>query len=515
MSQLYYRLTGKEFQEDLIKAFKTIENVISSSYGYDGAYTIMVEEGLEPIATNDGYLILRNFVPSNASESVAHKLLMQSAERTNMLAGDATTATIILSSQIACRVLTQIMEGISPSKIKKSLSSELQSIIDKLNSIKIKDIKQSDVFNLAKTSTRSEQIAKIICDLFTQTEGGTQEIIKSDRDGIYLEITEGLNFPNYFLHNLLKPDNKEQIFDIENPSIYITNVALSNSRLHLENLVAYAYQNKIKDLVIIAPEFEGDTLSYIINRNHSQKQLRIYPVLTPSTVANARAEVNYDLVAMLGGSCIDNEQDLANPYAEDFGSCNRMLITNTKCSILGVNKDKESVKVRLEQIDHTINNANGELRIDSLKMLLERRKRLKLLTGLLKVGARTNTESEANYRMVEDAVRSIQSAKEKGLCLGFANAYSKLGLSCNVSELTVLQEILLTNSFGNKKEIYDNNDTTKGINLETGEIVDLREAGIIDNAFAVEEAIRNAYSLGLSCIAQNYFYKGITNEYGL
>ncbi|MGL5964835.1 MAG: hypothetical protein ACRCZ2_10650, partial [Fusobacteriaceae bacterium] len=261
-----------------------------------------------------------------------------------------------------------------------------------------------------------------------------------------------------------------------------------------------------------------DTLSFIINRNHSQKQLRIYPVLTPSTIANARPEVNYDLVAMLGGSCIDSEQDLANPYEEDFGTCNRMLITNTKCSILGVNKDKESVKTRLEQIDYTINNANGELRIDSLKMLLERRKRLKLLTGLLKVGARTNTESEANYRMVEDAVRSIQSAKEKGLCLGFASSYRQLGKDLAIEELTYLQDVLIKNSLGTLESKYKKSDSTdykKGLNLQTMEVVDLREAGIIDNAFAVEEAIRNAYSLGLSCIAQNYFYKGITNEYGI
>jgi chaperonin GroEL (HSP60 family) len=534
MPQKFFSRSGVDFQKSLILAFEKIQGIIQTSYGYDGAYTLFIEEGQPPIATNDGYQILRKFEPQTADEAVAHQLLLQCAERTNLMAGDGTTATIILASELASRTLSELSLGVSPSSIKKALKMELEQCLQILDKNTIKDISKLDIFNLATTSTRNPKIAAKIAEMFEKSEGGTQEILRTEKDEISVEITEGLNFPQYFLHQLLKPTNREQCFDLSNPYIYVSNLAFSNATAHLSSLFLFARENKMTDLVLIAPEFEGDTLHYILNINTSQSDLRIHPVLTPTTMSSARAEVNYDLTALLGGKTISNEQDLNNPILEDFGTCKQLILTNTKCSVFGPNKNPVAVETRLSQIDHAINNSEGSLRMDSLQILLERRKRLHLLTGVIKVGARTSTESEALYRMIEDAVRSIQSSQNKGIVPGSCWIYTEIYNATELSEMENLAKYLFINSFGaDSLEAYpeeQGGDYVKtvasikkmekhyyaGVNYATGQIVeDLRAEGIIDNAFAVEETIKNAYSLATSCVAQNYFYKQVGDLYSI
>lgn len=523
MSQKFFSRTGQDFQENLILAFKKIQSIIETSYGYDGAYTLFVEQGLSPIATNDGYQILKNFEPQTADESVAHKLLLECAERTNLMAGDGTTATIILASELACRTLEYVKHGNAPSEIKSALKKELETSLKVLHQNTIKEVSKQNILDLATTSTRSLEIATKICDMFERSEGGTQEILRTQKDEISVESTQGLSFPQYFLHQLLKPTNKEQEFVLDNPYIYITNLVMNQATAHLSSLFLFAKEKKFKDLVIIAPEFEGDTLHYILNINTSQSDLRIHPILTPTTMSAARAEVSYDLTALLGGKTIDNEQELNNPILEDFGTCKQMIITNTKCSIFEPNKDVEKVKIRLAQVEHAINNSEGNLRMDSLQILLERRKRLFLKTGVIKVGARTSTESEALYRVIEDAVRSIQSSTQNGIIPGGAWIYNKIEDELDNLIFNKFFDCMYRNSFGNKgdKAKFVDELSEHYLKFEKGGydykdqklVENLIEHGIIDNAFAVEEVIKNSYSLAFSCIAQTYFYKQVPDLY--
>jgi chaperonin GroEL len=132
----------------------------------------------------------------------------------------------------------------------------------------------------------------------------------------------------------------------------------------------------------------------------------------------------------------------------------------------------------------------------------------------VKVGAATETEMKEKKHRVEDALQATRAALEEGIVPGGGVALLQAEASVKVDALEgdeqtgarivlrALEEPVrqLAHNAGLEGSVVVN-DVRKakkgfGLNADTGEIVDLVAAGVIDPAMVTRSALQNAASIG-------------------
>jgi chaperonin GroEL len=133
---------------------------------------------------------------------------------------------------------------------------------------------------------------------------------------------------------------------------------------------------------------------------------------------------------------------------------------------------------------------------------------------VVKVGAATETEMKEKKHRVEDALQATRAALEEGIVPGGGTALLNAAEAIQVEALddpdeqTGAKIILraveepvrqLAHNAGLEGSVVVNDvrnaGTGQGLNADTGEIVDLVDAGIIDPAMVTRSALQNAASI--------------------
>ena len=132
----------------------------------------------------------------------------------------------------------------------------------------------------------------------------------------------------------------------------------------------------------------------------------------------------------------------------------------------------------------------------------------------MKVGAATETEMKEKKHRVEDALQATRAALEEGIVPGGGVALLRASDAVKVDALEgdeqtgarivlrALEEPVrqLAHNAGLEGSVVVNDVRNAkkghGLNADTGEIVDLVDAGVIDPAMVTRSALQNAASIG-------------------
>src|SRR5207248_5719283 len=165
---------------------------------------------------------------------------------------------------------------------------------------------------------------------------------------------------------------------------------------------------------------------------------------------------------------------------------------------------------RINQIKTEIENTDSDFDREKLQ---ERLAKLAGGVAVVKVGAATETEMKEKKHRVEDALQATRAALEEGIVPGGGVALLRAAESIKVDALEGDEQtgarIILRSLEEPVRQLAENaglegsvvvNDVRKakagqGLNAESGEIVDLVSAGIIDPAMVTRSALQNAASI--------------------
>src|SRR5205085_10481669 len=169
------------------------------------------------------------------------------------------------------------------------------------------------------------------------------------------------------------------------------------------------------------------------------------------------------------------------------------------------------IKGRINQIKNEVENTDSDFDREKLQ---ERLAKLSGGVAVVKVGAATETEMKEKKHRVEDALQATRAALEEGIVPGGGVALLASQKAIHSDALQdpdertgakivyrALEEPLrqLAENAGLEGSVVVN-DVRKakkgqGLNAESGEIVDLVAAGIIDPAMVTRSALQNAASI--------------------
>ena len=207
---------------------------------------------------------------------------------------------------------------------------------------------------------------------------------------------------------------------------------------------------------------------------------------------------------------LGDDMDLIQP--EHLGSCIRS-VTNHEETILRVDlSDKPEVKETINLLEEQIK----ETKNPNIIIRLEKRlAKLKAKVATVKVGANSEIELKEKKDRVEDAICATKAAIKEGIVPGggiaLLNASMYLEPKC-IGEEVLYQairkpyELILKNA--GVKEYVNPDKEGRGLDVVTGNTVDMVKAGIIDPLLVTKSALKNAASvattiLSTDCVINN------------
>jgi chaperonin GroEL len=180
-------------------------------------------------------------------------------------------------------------------------------------------------------------------------------------------------------------------------------------------------------------------------------------------------------------------------------------VTDDKNTVITTIEDlNEDVAERIDQVSKLVaDEKNGFIK----KKLEQRLSMLSGSVGIIKVGADSKVELKEKKDRVEDAIYATKAALKEGIVPG--GGIALLNASTLVEPANAGEKLLLNAIQSPFKTIMHNaglNPQTSvgeglGIDVVTGESVNMIEAGIIDPVLVTKSALKNAVSVVMTIVS--------------
>jgi chaperonin GroEL len=328
-----------------------------------------------------------------------------------------------------------------------------------------------------------------------------------------LEFTEGMQFDRGYMSPYMVTDQDRMEAVLEDAFILIHGGKISSVQDILPLLEQVIGQGR--PLLIIAEDVEGEALATLIV-NKLRGSFTGIAVKAPG-FGDRRKRMLEDIAILTGGEVIAEEMGLklANAQIAQLGRARKVVIAKETTTIIDGAGEPEEIKGRIKQIKAEIEVSDSDFDREKLQ---ERLAKLAGGVAVVKVGAATETEMKEKKHRVEDALQATRAALEEGIVPGggvvLVNSIKALdGLKLDGDEATgaaiirrALEEPLrqLAENAGLEGSVVVGTIKTKkpgiGLNVDTGEYVDLVKAGIIDPAMVTRSALQNAASIAKNVI---------------
>ncbi len=506
------------FTDDARKKLKqgvdVMANAVKTTLGPKGRNVALDKKFGSPTVTHDGVTVAREVELEDPFENMGAQLLKEAATKTNDIAGDGTTTSVVLAQAIVHEGLRNIAAGANPMLLKRGLEKGGLAVVEAIKA-EAKEVKgKAEIAQIATISAADEAIGQLIADVMDKV-GREGVITVEESKGLLFEteFVEGMQIDRgyisaYFVTNA---DRMEAI--IEDPYILITDKkisAITDILPVLEKLVQVT-----KNLVIVAEDIDGEALATLVV-NKLRGTLNVLGVKAPG-FGDRRKAMLEDIAILTGGQVITEEagRKLDATTIQDLGRARRVTADKDETTFVEGKGDQDKILARVKQIKAQIEETTSDFDKEKLQ---ERLAKLAGGVAIIKVGAATEVELKEKKHRVEDALSAARAGIEEGMVPGgevtLLNAIKGLDkVKAEGDELTgvtilrrALEEPfrqLIANAGQDGSVMLDSirrkQTETKsnvwGYEVIKNEIVDLTKAGVIDPAKVVRSAVENAVSI--------------------
>jgi chaperonin GroEL len=489
-------------------------NAVKTTLGPKGRNVAVDKKFGAPTVTHDGVTVAREIELEDPFENMGAQLLKEAATKTNDIAGDGTTTSVVIAQAIVTEGLKNIAAGANPMLLKRGLEKGVDAVVAELKSQAVEVKGKEEIANIAGISAADAEIGELIAEVHD----------KVGRDGVItVEESKGLEFEKEYVEGMqidrgyisayfvTNADRMEAI--IEDAYILITDKkisAITDILPVLEKLVQVS-----KNLVIVAEDIDGEALATLVV-NKLRGTINVLGVKAPG-FGDRRKAMLEDIAILTGGKVISEEvgRKLDSTTVADLGRARRVTSNKDETTFVEGHGSQEGIMARVKQIKALIEETTSDFDKEKLN---ERLAKLAGGVAIIRVGAATEIELKEKKHRVEDALSAARAAVEEGILPGgevaLLNAVKALDtVKAEGDELTgvnilrrALEEPfrqLVANAGqdggvmleGVRRKQAESKSGTWGYDVIKNEIVDLVKTGIIDPAKVTRSALENGASV--------------------
>jgi chaperonin GroEL len=502
-----------KFNEDARRSLERGVNILADTVkvtlGPKGRYVVLDKKFGAPTITNDGVTIAREIEVEDVFENQGAQLIREAATSTDDVAGDGTTTATVLAQAIVREGLKNVAAGANPMGLKRGIETAVEAVVEDLKKNSKEVSGKEDIARVGTVVSREREIGDVIADAIEKVgKDGVVNVEEGQTFGLELEFTEGMQFDKGYLSPYMITDPERMEAVLEDPYILIANQkvgAVKDLLPVLEQVIQAG-----RPLLIVAEDVEGESLATIVV-NKLRGTFTAVAVKAPG-FGDRRKRMLEDIAIVAGGEVITEEMGLKleNTKISQLGHARKVVVDKDTTTIIDGGGKSDDIKSRIKQLKSEIENTDSDFDREKLQ---ERLAKLAGGVAVVKVGAATEVEIKEKKHRVEDALKATRAALEEGIGSGggvaLLNAASAIKLDAYEGDektgaqiiLRALEEPLRQLAYNGGLEgsvVIDQVRRAKkgeGLNVETGEIEDLVQAGIIDPTMVTRSALQNAASI--------------------
>ena len=500
---------GADARVKLVAGIDKLSNAVTSTLGPNGRNVVISKPGEYPQSTKDGVSVAKAITLEDPIEELGVQLVKQAAIKTADVAGDGTTTSTLLATEMVKAGLAHLNNGANAVEIKRSIDTAVKSLVSVLKDDIAEDISSEEQLEQIATisANNDPEVGKLIATAMEKVgREGVVHIEESKSGETYLETVEGMQFDRGYKSHYFVTDNNTMSCTLDNPMILMADSKFTSVKELLPILEGVSNQNR--SLLIVAEDIDNEALATLIV-NKMRGTIKVCAVKAPD-FGDRRKLILEDMSILTGGQVFSSEKGmkLDKFQWEWFGEARLVTVTKDQTTIVDGKGDVEKIESRIDELQAQIEKANSAFEQEKLQERLA-----KFIGGVAIIHVGGNTESEMREKKdrVDDALHATKAAIEEGIVPGGGAALlqardsfehdGSIGAQIVYDVCASPFKKILSNAGYETEKMYSIiNDILggaywDGYNLKTDEIVNMKEAGIIDPLKVTRTALENAASV--------------------
>ena len=490
-----------------------LAKAVGSTLGPTGRNVILSKSFGGPLVTKDGVTVSKEIELSDPFENMGVKLVNVVASKTSDVAGDGTTTATILARAIYREGLRNVTSGANPTAVRRGIEKAVEVAVNELHDKLSRPVsKKEEIAQVGSISANNDPtIGAMLADAVEKVgRDGVITVEEGKTASTVLEFVEGMQFDKGYLspYFVTSPTTMEVLF--EDALILLHEKKISSLRELIPLLEKVAQSGK--PLLVIAEDLEGEALATLVV-NKLRGVLNIAAVKAPGFGDRRKAMLG-DMAVLTGGTVISEDLGLKleNLQLSQLGQAKQIKVDKDTTTIIQGAGKKAAIQRQIDQLRRQIEETDSEYDKEKFQ---ERLAKLSGGVALIRVGAPTEADMKQTKARIEDALHATRAAAEEGIVPGGGVALirvipaveklqselqgdEKLGAAIILRALEEPTRYIASNSGqdgGVIAEEVKSKSGAVGFDANTGNFVDMFEAGIIDPTKVTRTALQNAASI--------------------
>ncbi|OAY76134.1 RuBisCO large subunit-binding protein subunit beta, chloroplastic [Ananas comosus] len=478
--ELYFNKDGSAIKKLQIGVNK-LADLVGVTLGPKGRNVVLESKYGSPKIVNDGVTVAKEVELEDPVENIGAKLVRQAAAKTNDLAGDGTTTSVVLAQGLIAEGVKVVAAGANPVQITRGIEKTSKALVEELKKMS-KEVEDSELADVAAVSAGNNyEIGNMIADAMSKV--GRKGVVtleegKSAENSLY--VVEGMQFDRGYISPYFVTDSEKMTVEYENCKLLLVDKKITNAR-DLINVLEDAIRGGYP-IIIVAEEIEQEALATLVV-NKLRGALKIAALKAPG-FGERKSQYLDDIAILTGATVVRDEVGLSLDKADK--------------EVLGTAAKAAEQEYEKEKLNERIAKLSGGV-------------------AVIQVGAQTETELKEKKLRVEDALNATKAAVEEGIVVGggctllrlaskvdaikdtLENDEQKVGADIVKRALSYPLKLIAKNAGVNGSVVTEKvlaSDNLKfGYNAATGKYEDLMAAGIIDPTKVVRCCLEHASSV--------------------
>jgi|SRR5438309_5548545 len=496
-------------REHLRSGAEQLARAVRITLGPRGRYVVIDKKFGAPQITNDGAEIARQIELEDHFENMGAQLLREVAVKTNDVAGDGTTTSVVLANAMVHEGVRNLAAGANPMGLKAGIEAAADAVVARLKDM-AKPVKgRQDIARVATISSRDSAIGDLIADAMEKVgRDGVITVEEGKGFDTEVEIVEGMQFDRGYVSAYFVTDQDRMQAQLDNPLILVTDKKVSAVQDLLPLLERVVQAGR--PLLLIAEDVEGEALATLVV-NKARGTFMAVAVKAPG-FGDRRKAMLQDIAILAGAQVISEDVGLKLDLTriDQLGSARRVEVDKETTTIVEGGGDAKAVEARVKELRQQVEETDSDWDREKLQ---ERIAKLAGGVAVIKVGAATEVELKERKSRVEDALAATRAAVEEGILPGggaallpAAGALDSLKLEGDEATgarivRRALEEPLrqiASNAGVDGSVVVERVRGLKageGFDAERGEYGDMTRFGVIDPLKVTRTALQNAASI--------------------
>lgn len=474
------------------------------------------------VLDSGGVIARRVFELPNRSEDIGAMFVRDVLCRLHDDVGDGTATAAVLFQSVYSQGLRYVVSGCSPMRLRHYLEQGMRVILDELSRMTVRLTGGKDeLAKIAESICYEPPLAKMLGEIFDIIgEYGRLEVRKGTGRVLSREYVEGSYWGGGLWSRLMITDQAERRAQLENAAILVSDLTIEDPRA-LVPVLATAIQADIRSLVIMAGKISNGVIGMLVaNNKKDPAKFQVIAVKAPGGLKDKKVARLQDLGVMTGARPLfaDAGDALHRVQLQDLGRARRAWADFSHFGIVAGGGDPRQLRAHIANLRTAHENADDP---DVRKQLQERLGMLRGGSATLWVGGVTQTEIDTRQELAKSTADALRGAVREGVLPGGGTAL----LACRSAAqrmldrgteaeecaayrilLRALEEPLRTivanagyDTGHIMAEIQRASDSHPangsgfyGLDVTSGQVVDLAQAGVFDVASVQKAAVHSA-----------------------